>query len=170
MLNKYITSDKDSLTPSSSEIMKVRSEAEREVSGLGCHTKQSLEHLKERIQTLKEIKTTIVALSVGYGIKAKLSMDFGFKIEFSVPRIKTFLYSGDTDTLYIYGENRQFGNFVLKQMDNSFVSECFSTPCISKSIDFVDCDDVDEYALEFIFGDKEIIAKNNLYGLKTLRV
>ena len=177
MLNKSI-SDKDSLTPPSSstspsEISKVRSEGEvigGEVSEGGCHTKQSLEHLKQRIDTLKEIKLTIVALSVGYGIKAELSIQYGFKIDFRVPRIKTFLYSGDTDTLYIYGENKKFGKFVLKEMENPFVNQCFTTPCKSKSIDFVDCDDVDEYALEFIFGDNEIIAKNNLYGLKTLRV
>jgi len=177
MLNKSITSDKNDASA-------INKKAEVSTSSLdesintneeqlgGCETKQSFDHLKKRIELTRELKVKVVGISVAYGIALDL---FNFKIPEidDVPSFKKFVYSSQTDTLYIYGSDTKFGGWLFNQLSLLLSTGNFTIPCKSKNIDLFKSDEndeviVDEYVIELHFGDEEIISQNNNHGLKLI--
>lgn len=176
MLNKSITSDKNDASAIYEKAEASTSSLDKSINTneekLECETNQSYEHLKERIEMTRELKVKVVGISVAYGIALDL---FNFKIPEidDVPSFKKFVYSAQTDTLYIYGDNGEFGQWLFKQLSLLLSTGNFTIPCKSQNIDLFKSEEndkkiVDEYTIELHFGDEEIISQNNNHGLKTI--
>jgi len=177
MLNKSITSDKNDTSAINKKAEVSTSSLDESINTIeeqvgGCETKESFDHLKNRIEMTRELKIKVIGISVAYGIALDL---FNFKIPEidDVPSFKKFVYSAQTDTLYIYGSDTDFGKWLFKQLSLLLSTGNYTIQSKSQNIDLFKSDEndeqvVDEYVIELHFGDEQIILQNKNHGLKTI--